>query len=139
MSPMILVTADDETGPAVVAELARRGVEARASAIDLTDPRAATETLRGVDRLYLADRDAARAVDVLSVAEQLGVYHVVTAIEEHTVVEHLQQSSLRWTLLQGGATSEPGAVAALAARALAEEGHENSYLPVDQRANFRDG
>ena len=116
MSPMILVTADDETGPAVVAELARRGV----------------------DRLYLADRDAARAVDVLSVAEQLGVYHVVTAIEEHTVVEHLQQSSLRWTLLQGGATGEPGAVAALAARALAEEGHENSYLPVDQRANFRD-
>ena len=133
---MILVTADDETGPALVDELERRGVAARADPVVLSNPRGLADTFRDVDRMYLAEGDAARAVDVLSIAEQHGVYHVVTPIEEHTVVEHLQLSSLRWTLLR---PADPRELPVLAATALTEDGHENSYLPADQRANFRLG
>lgn len=138
---------------------------------DLDDPGSLAPALRGVERMYLAqtpnEHQAAQEINAVSAAEQAGVYHVVKlgfrtqdtsspqrfARVHAEVTEQLQQSSLRWTLLEPGGffqnvlgqaasirrgrlvSPHPDAKAALvdardvgeiAARALAEEGHENA-------------
>jgi uncharacterized protein YbjT (DUF2867 family) len=138
---------------------------------DLDDPGSLAPALRGVERMYLAqtanERQAAQEINAISAAEQAGVYHVVKlgfrtqdtaspvrfARAHAESTEQLQQSSLRWTILEPGGffqnvlgqaesiaqgrlvSPHPDAKAALvdardvgeiAARALAEEGHEGA-------------
>ena len=139
---MILVLgADAPVGAVVAAELEARGAPVRALP-GLPDLLALSNEMRGIERLYLEQTDEpAREVDALSIAEQCGAYHVVRlGPADDEVTEHLQLSSLRWTLLE---TADPKAVDArevgeLAARALSEEGHENTRyrLGGDDRADL---
>lgn len=137
---------------------------------DLADPGSLDDAMRGIERMYLVqtpgERQADLEVNAVSAAERAGAYAVVklSALGQDpqaptrfgrthaAVVEHLQGSSLRWTILQPNgfmqnylgqaqavregrlvSTRPDGKVAhvdardigAVAARALAEEGHEN--------------
>ena len=137
---------------------------------DLGDPGSLDDAMRGIERMYLVhtpnEQQAAQEINAVSAAERAGAYAVVklgaqgqdpqSDVRFHRthaeVTEHLQQSSLRWTILQPSGflqnylgqaqavqegrlvSARPEArvahvdardVAAVAARALAEEGHEN--------------
>lgn len=147
-----------------------RALGAEVAVGDLAEPASLDDALRGVERMYLVqppgEHQAQHEVNALSAAERAGVYHVtklgsfgqdaqapVRFLRAHAeVTEHLQQSSLRWTILQPAGfmqnylgmaaavaegrlvSARPEAkvahvdardVAAVAARTLAEEGHEN--------------
>ncbi len=149
--------------------LRARGAEAVVG--DLADPTSLIPAFRGVERFYLATPASERQVELetnaLAVGEQGGAYAVVKlglmaqsphsplrfARSHAAVVEHLQATSLRWTVLEpngfmqntlhAAATIAQGRypsvlgdakvssvdardVAAVAARALTEEGHESS-------------
>ena len=137
---------------------------------DLNDPGSLDDAMRGIERMYLVQPpgpdQVAHEVNAISAAERAGAYAVVklgaqgqdpqSAVRFHRthaeVTEHLQQSSLRWTILQPSGflqnylgqaqavqdgrlvSPRPDAkvahvdardIGAVAARALAEEGHEN--------------
>lgn len=154
--------------PGKVDELRALGAEVAVG--DLDDPGTLDDAMRGVERMYLVqtanERQAAQEVNAISAAERAGAYAVVKLgaqgqdpqadvrfLRIHAeVTEHLQQSSLRWTILQPSGffqnvlgqaqgigegylvSPRPDArithvdardVAEVAARALAEEGHEN--------------
>ena len=94
-----------------------------------------------MERFYLATPEGAAQAELernaIAVAEQSGAYAVVKlgcagpSAETHAeVVDALQATSLRWTILDAAAPLDVPAVAALAARALTEEGHETSTYPV---------
>lgn len=154
--------------PAHADALRARGADVAVA--DLDDPGSLDVAMRGVERMYLVqspnERQAAQEVNAISAAERAGAYAVVklgalgqepqSPVRFHRthaeITEHLQMSSLRWTVLQCGGfmqnylgmadairegrlvSARPGAkvahvdardVGAVAARALAEEGHEN--------------
>ena len=121
-------------GAAVVDELERRGVPVRAMAeAEVADLLAVANAMRGVDRLFLDHDEPAQAIDALSIAERGGAYHAVLVADGRAeVVDHLQLSSLRWTLLEGAGGIDPRDAGAIAARALTEEGHENSAYALGE-------
>jgi uncharacterized protein YbjT (DUF2867 family) len=147
-----------------------RALGAEVAVGDLSDPGSLDDAVRGVERMYLVQSpgpdQAAQEINAISAAERAGAYAVVKlgAMGQDPqsgvrfqrvhaeVTEHLQQSSLRWTILQCAGfmqnylgmaeavregrlvSAKPDArvaqvdardVGAVAARALAEEGHEN--------------
>ena len=149
---------------------ALRDLGAEVAVGDLADPGSLDEAMRGIERMYLVqtpgERQAELEVNAVSAAERAGAYAVVklSALGQDpqstvrfgrthaAVVEHLQGSSLRWTILQPSgfmqnllgqakavqegrlvstradakiAHVDARDVGAVAARALAEEGHEN--------------
>lgn len=119
--------------------LRARGAEAEVG--DLTDPGSLARAFARVERFYLATPEGGTQPELernaIAVAEQSGAYAVVKlgctgpAAEAHAeVVDALQATSLRWTILDAAAPLDVPAVAALAARALTEEGHETSTYPV---------
>ena len=85
---------------------------------DLSDPGSLDDAVRGVERMYLVQSpgpdQAAQEINAISAAERAGAYAVVKLgflgqdaqspvrfVRVHAeVTEHLQQSSLRWTILQ---------------------------------------
>ena len=156
------------SSPDKAAELEALGAEVAVG--DLSEPGSLDDALRGVERMYLVqppgEHQEEHEVNAISAAERAGAYAVVKlgAVGQDTlspvrfqrthaaVTEHLQQSSLRWTILQSNgfmqnylgqaeairegrlvstrsdakvAHVDARDVGEVAARALAEEGHEN--------------
>lgn len=125
--------------PQAAEALRARGAEAAVG--DLGDPASLARAFARVERFYLATPEGGRQVEhernAVAVAEQSGAYAVVKlgcaggAYEAHAeVLDVVRATSLRWTVLEAAAPLDAGAVAALAVRALTEEGHETSLYPV---------
>lgn len=148
---IVVLGADGVVGELVLRELHDRGLTVRAVTASLADPAALASALRDVERMFLPEHpDPGLEVNAISVAEQLGAYHVVRLGSPHgPATDALKASSLRWTLLDAAplmqrwlsppvVSESPDApaahvdardVAAIAALALAGEGHEHtSYL-----------
>jgi uncharacterized protein YbjT (DUF2867 family) len=146
---IVVLGADGVVGGLVLGELGDRGLEARGVTASLADPASLASELRDVERMFLSEHpDPGLEVNAISVAEQLGAYHVVRLGPPHgPATDALKASSLRWTLLDAAPlmqrwlapppveSESPDApvahvdardVAAVAALALAGEGHENT-------------
>lgn len=133
---ILVVGASGGIGSAVVRELLARGAAVRAvtrspetadelralgaepAVGDLGEPASLGRAFTRVERMYLACPERPAASNALALAEQCGVYHVVApACTAGDVIDQLQSSSLRWTIVPD---------AAMAADALTQDGWENT-------------
>ena len=116
---------------------------AQAAVGDVANPATLARALSRVERLYVAlpatgDLPELEA-NLYAVAEQSGAYSVVKlgAADEHpdayvhdAALRALKASSLRWTVLAAGAEADPQDIAAMAVRALLEEGHDGARYAI---------
>ena len=102
--------------PETASALRGKGVEVFEG--DLEEPASLARAFVRVERMYLGPLPSGAASNALALHEQSGGYHAVTlAALGDDVIHQLQQSSLRWTVLED---------ASLAATALTEAGWEYS-------------
>ena len=122
---MILLVAP--AGPLREALSERLGGDVRVA--EPGDPGALLRAMRGVERMFLACDDRVAAADVVAAAEMAHVYHCVSLGPN----DALAGSSLRWTILLVEAeTVDESAIAAAAARALTQDGYENTTIALPE-------
>ena len=122
---MILLVAP--AGPLRDALVARLGDEVQT--VEPGDPGALLNAMRGVERMFLACDDPVVAADAVAAAEMAHVYHCVTLGPN----DALSGSSLRWTiLLVEDESVDESAIAAAAARALTQDGYENTTIALPE-------
>ena len=125
VAPVILLVAP--AGPLRDALSERLGGDVRV--VEPGDPGALLQAMRGVERMFLACDDPVAAADAVAAAEMAHVYHCVTL----GPIDALSGSSVRWTILL--VESEPveeSAIAAAAARALTQDGYENTTIALPE-------